>query len=183
MRAITHSVRPGVRAECRMEGDTFEMEDQRNWSDASYKTYVRPLALPWPYMLPVRGSLPAEGTSRRSRALLRRAVARQRRCETQSAIELGEVGPEAARDRRRHLSRAMWRRRWRIFALLRQLAPQRLLFHFDPTRRSRARCAPRLCRSRRRVSGPGDARMRRALPARSRCWNSPRRPGRSVMPG
>ncbi len=34
-----------------MEGDTFEMEDQRNWSDASFKTYVRPLALPWPYTL------------------------------------------------------------------------------------------------------------------------------------
>jgi hypothetical protein len=27
------------------------MEDQRNWLDASYKTYVRPLALPWPYKL------------------------------------------------------------------------------------------------------------------------------------
>ena len=35
----------------RMEGDTFEMEDQRNWTGASYKTYVRPLALPWPYTL------------------------------------------------------------------------------------------------------------------------------------
>ena len=34
-----------------MEGDTFEMEDQRNWLDASYKTYVRPLALPWPYTI------------------------------------------------------------------------------------------------------------------------------------
>ncbi|MFT4184985.1 MAG: hypothetical protein QM636_24035, partial [Rhizobium sp.] len=52
MRAITHTVMPQVSAECRMEGDTFEMEDQRNWSDASYKTYVRPLALPWPYQLP-----------------------------------------------------------------------------------------------------------------------------------
>ncbi|CAN7259200.1 hypothetical protein LJR030_002312 [Rhizobium sp. LjRoot30] len=51
MRAITHTVMPGITAECRMEGDTFEMEDQRNWSDASYKTYVRPLALPWPYMI------------------------------------------------------------------------------------------------------------------------------------
>ena len=30
-------------------GDVFEMEDQRNWTDGSYKTYVRPLALPWPY--------------------------------------------------------------------------------------------------------------------------------------
>jgi hypothetical protein len=27
------------------------MEDQRNWTDASYKTYVRPLALPWPYRI------------------------------------------------------------------------------------------------------------------------------------
>lgn len=52
MRAITHTVMAGVTAECRMEGDTFEMEDQRNWSDASYKTYVRPLALPWPYHIP-----------------------------------------------------------------------------------------------------------------------------------
>ncbi|WP_455274629.1 D-apionate lactonase [Rhizobium herbae] len=52
MRAITHTALPGVSVECRMEGDTFEMEDQRNWSDASYKTYVRPLALPWPYRIP-----------------------------------------------------------------------------------------------------------------------------------
>lgn len=53
MRALSHTIVPGAVAECRMEGDTFEMEDQRNWSDASYKTYVRPLALPWPYRLPV----------------------------------------------------------------------------------------------------------------------------------
>ncbi len=52
MRAITHTALAGVSVECRMEGDTFEMEDQRNWSDASYKTYVRPLALPWPYRIP-----------------------------------------------------------------------------------------------------------------------------------
>ncbi|MEQ6897785.1 hypothetical protein [Microbacterium sp. KR10-403] len=32
-------------------GDVFEMEDQRNWTDASYKTYSRPLALPFPYRL------------------------------------------------------------------------------------------------------------------------------------
>jgi hypothetical protein len=33
------------------EGDTFEMEDQRNWTDASFKTYCRPLALPRPFRL------------------------------------------------------------------------------------------------------------------------------------
>jgi D-apionolactonase len=52
LRAITHEFSPGWKVACRMEGDTFEMEDQRNWTDASYKTYVRPLALPWPYLIP-----------------------------------------------------------------------------------------------------------------------------------
>ncbi len=51
IRALSHEVAPGLWATCRMEGDTFEMEDQRNWTDASYKTYVRPLALPWGYTL------------------------------------------------------------------------------------------------------------------------------------
>ena len=52
IRALTHAVLPGVKAICRMTGDSFEMEDHRNWTDASYKTYVRPLALPWPYVIP-----------------------------------------------------------------------------------------------------------------------------------
>jgi hypothetical protein len=30
------------------EGDVFEMEDQRNWTDASYKTYSTPIDLPFP---------------------------------------------------------------------------------------------------------------------------------------
>jgi D-apionolactonase len=51
LRGITHQFIPGLKVSCRMEGDTFEMEDQRNWTDASYKTYVRPLALPWPYLI------------------------------------------------------------------------------------------------------------------------------------
>ena len=51
VRALTHGVAPGLKAVVRMEGDTFEMEDHRNWTDASFKTYVRPLALPWPYTL------------------------------------------------------------------------------------------------------------------------------------
>lgn len=51
IRALTTRHSDAVSAQVRMEGDTFEMEDQRNWSDASFKTYVRPLALPWPYTL------------------------------------------------------------------------------------------------------------------------------------
>ena len=49
--AISHGVAPGIEATTNFEGDVFEMEDQRNWTDGSYKTYVRPLALPWPYRI------------------------------------------------------------------------------------------------------------------------------------
>ncbi len=48
VRAILHEVTAGVEAEVRMEGETFETEDQRNWSDASFKTYGTPLHLPHP---------------------------------------------------------------------------------------------------------------------------------------
>lgn len=48
LRAITHTVAPGVEAEVRMEGDIFEMEDHRNWTDGNYKTYCTPLELPFP---------------------------------------------------------------------------------------------------------------------------------------
>jgi hypothetical protein len=37
-----------VQAEIRFEGEIFEMEDQRNWTDASFKTYSTPLELPFP---------------------------------------------------------------------------------------------------------------------------------------
>ncbi len=48
IRAISHEVVPGVWARVRFEGEIFEMEDQRNWGDASYKTFCTPLALPYP---------------------------------------------------------------------------------------------------------------------------------------
>jgi hypothetical protein len=41
----------GVAVDIRFDGEVFEMEDQRNWSDASFKTYCRPLSAPWPYAL------------------------------------------------------------------------------------------------------------------------------------
>ncbi len=48
MQALAHEVSPGLWAEVRFEGDIFETEDQRNWTDASYKTYSTPLRLPFP---------------------------------------------------------------------------------------------------------------------------------------
>jgi D-apionolactonase len=38
-----------VWARFELEGDQFEMEDQRNWTDASFKTYSTPLSLGFPH--------------------------------------------------------------------------------------------------------------------------------------
>jgi hypothetical protein len=46
--ALTHEVAPGLRARVAFEGDVFETEDQRNWTDASYKTYGGALSKPIP---------------------------------------------------------------------------------------------------------------------------------------
>lgn len=51
IRSLKHTVMPGVTAMVLMEGNKFEMEDHRNWMDASYKTYVCSLLDPWPYTL------------------------------------------------------------------------------------------------------------------------------------
>ncbi|HET7714705.1 MAG TPA: hypothetical protein VFK86_03680 [Bauldia sp.] len=58
IRALRHEVAPGLFVTCRMEAalpqdpeTIFEMEDQRNWTDASYKTYVGSLLDPWPYRI------------------------------------------------------------------------------------------------------------------------------------
>lgn len=48
LRSIRHPIRHGLELEVLMEGDVFEMEDQRNWTDASFKTYCTPLEMPFP---------------------------------------------------------------------------------------------------------------------------------------
>lgn len=48
LKAITHRVAPGIQAEVRFEGDIFETEDHRNWTDANFKTYCTPLERPFP---------------------------------------------------------------------------------------------------------------------------------------
>jgi len=68
------------------EGDEFETEDQRNWTDASFKTYSTPLSLGFPHR--------AE-KGQRLRQVVRMnvtgAAAASRRADDQVTIELGEV--------------------------------------------------------------------------------------------
>jgi len=52
IRGIRHEYAPGRWACCKLEGDLFELEDQRNNSDASFKTYSRSNLMPRPYRLP-----------------------------------------------------------------------------------------------------------------------------------
>lgn len=48
IKSITHYPTEGMALKVAFEGDIFEMEDQRNWTDASFKTYCTPLSLPFP---------------------------------------------------------------------------------------------------------------------------------------
>ena len=48
LRGLTYDAGTGARVELTFEGDIFETEDQRNWIDASYKTYSTPIAAPRP---------------------------------------------------------------------------------------------------------------------------------------
>jgi hypothetical protein len=58
IRGLTWSASQSVSVQCRLRADLpgrtdaeFEMEDQRNWTDASFKTYVGSLLNPWPYLI------------------------------------------------------------------------------------------------------------------------------------
>jgi hypothetical protein len=48
IRSMAYDLGPGRVAEITFGGEVWEMEDQRNWSDANFKTYPTPLALPYP---------------------------------------------------------------------------------------------------------------------------------------
>lgn len=50
MQSISHAT-PGGEIVIRFAGDLWEMEDQRNWTDASYKTYSTPLRLAYPVQI------------------------------------------------------------------------------------------------------------------------------------
>ena len=133
IRAIRHRVAPGITACCRLNGDVFEMEDQRAWSDASYKTYVRPLALPWPFVMEQgvrnRQSVELQITDERGPAL---TTARNETApkDARTTVEIGEpegifplIGVAIPPPQ---ISAALAHP-----ALLERLHPQLLLFHFD----------------------------------------------------
>ncbi len=104
--AVSHEVLPGVMAEVRFEGEVFEMEDHRNWTDGNYKTYCTPLERPYPVEVPrgqevkqavtisLRGAPPARLPGPRAdAALVPRGGSKPVRLP---AIGLGYAGPVGA---------------------------------------------------------------------------------------
>lgn len=51
IRSMKWEMAGGTKYQMDVEGDTFETEDQRNWGDASYKTFCTPLSKPYPVQL------------------------------------------------------------------------------------------------------------------------------------
>src|SRR5690606_30044969 len=49
--SIVYEPTADLEVSVRMSDEVFETEDQRNWTDASFKTYCRPLSRPFPYTL------------------------------------------------------------------------------------------------------------------------------------
>lgn len=60
VRSLRHEYAPGHWAEAHLPGEDYELEDQRNNADASFKTYSRSNSMPRPYVLRQGQSLTRE---------------------------------------------------------------------------------------------------------------------------
>jgi len=52
MKALRYETSRGVELNVQFEGDVFQMEDQRAWTDATFKSFCTPLELPCPAEIP-----------------------------------------------------------------------------------------------------------------------------------
>jgi len=94
LKSLSHQVAPGVTAEVSFEGDVFETEDQRNWTDASYKTYCTPLSLPFPVEVPA-GTTVSQAVTIRLKGDVPKAPAGKapKRRDTSLTVGSGALGP------------------------------------------------------------------------------------------
>jgi len=79
------SLKGGIEVKFEFEGDLFEMEDQRNWTDGSFKTYCTPLSLGYPFQAHA-------GQSFKQKVTLR-AQGQPRQENVRSSIVRLELGP------------------------------------------------------------------------------------------
>ncbi len=129
VRALSHQVFPGVWARCEMQGDAFEMEDHRNWTDASFKTYVRPLARPWPYVLPAGVAVEQSITLKISGALPQ-ATTKARGAKVE--LSLGKVSSHTVPPIGIGLPAEEVQAALAHMPLMHLLSPKFVVCHFDP---------------------------------------------------
>jgi len=129
IRSLTHEVMPGLKATVRMEGDTFEMEDHRNWTDASFKTYVRPLIRPWPYTLKA-----GEPVEQAIKVTLSGSTGKGGKTAAGKSIEvtLGAVSREALQPVGLGMPAEEIEHAIAHLELLKRAAPRFLICHIDP---------------------------------------------------
>ena len=133
IRALTTQHNESLAAEVRLEGDTFEMEDQRNWSDASFKTYVRPIGLPWPYKLE-KGSALEQSVTVRIRAAQASNALSAAASKEAARVEIGDATTKTVPQlgigvRAEHLQQAL-----EHAEALRALNPAYFIAHVDVRR-------------------------------------------------
>ncbi len=106
LRAIRHQVMPGVWANLSLDGELFEMEDQRLWTDASFKAYCTPLGLPYPVEIRA-GTRVAQSVTL---ALDRQPLPAGRKANRRVVAGWAGAKPESARNAVRVHAAGGWRR-------------------------------------------------------------------------
>jgi hypothetical protein len=132
IRAIAYQLPNGLSVRCTLLGDVFEMEDQRNWSDASFKTYSRPLELPWPYVM-AAGSVIEQSVQIWVAGNGEGRIAPSSTLDGESVVQIDvarsdELMPELGIA----ISPEEVKATLGNFSHLAELAPQRLTLRFDP---------------------------------------------------
>jgi hypothetical protein len=94
-RAMAWEPAGGLTASLAFEGDAWEMEDQRAWTDASYKSYSPPLSRPHPVTLVPGATLETslQLTIQPAGASALTATVRRRRAEMRVTVRHDVVGP------------------------------------------------------------------------------------------
>ncbi|MGH3256245.1 MAG: hypothetical protein ACRDOU_12780 [Streptosporangiaceae bacterium] len=86
--SMTYGVGDGAELEIQLDGDLFEIEDHRNWSDPGWKTYCTPLSAPQP-VHHTTGQHTRQSVE--LRAWVPRVAARRRRAGGAARLEVGSA--------------------------------------------------------------------------------------------
>ena len=120
---LSHSLN-GIAVDIAFDGEVFEMEDQRNWTDASFKTYCRPLVFPFTYRI-------AKGESVRQSIEI--AISGEGSDKSMANIEPIELAPNGALPNIALAAEPGWLADSEFFDLLKHSGMSTLQARLDPS--------------------------------------------------